>query len=845
MTTSNTPQDISTDVLIEKYAKNGETSSEQIYRRVATAIAKVEKKKDRDKWAAIFESNMHQGALGAGRIMSAAGTDIQATLINCFVQPVGDSMDGIDEDGLPGIYKALSMAAETMRRGGGVGYNFSPIRPKGSLVKSTQSEASGPCSYMNVYDKSCETVESAGARRGAQMGVLSISHPDIFEFVQAKRTEGRWKNFNVSVGMTNAFMTAVGLEASWKLVHKAKPGKKQIEAGAYLGEDGLWVYQVIKAKELYDMIMKSTYDYAEPGIVFLDNMNTDNNLHYAETINTTNPCAEQPLPAYGCCDLGPLVLTSFITGAFTAEAAFNWVLFEKSVAIHVRFLDNVLDATYWPLPEQKKESASKRRIGVGYTGLGDALIMMCIKYDTEEALEFGAQIAKSMRNSAYLASSQLAIERGSFPLFNADLYLQEGTCASRLPDLIKDHIRKHGIRNSHLLSIAPVGTISLAFADNVSNGIEPAFSWSYTRKKRMADGSNKFYTVVDHAFREYLKTLEIGFAEALLLAVTEGRSNFQINNFDYRVKHVLPSYFISALEISATSHMRMLEVTQPYIDSSISKTVNIPADYPFEDFKNLYHQAWKANLKGLATYRPNLILGSVLSAPGDAAKTAPQIPLDVDPVTKLILKRPEGRLEATSNRIKYMTSSGEQSVYIIVAYTEVDGVINGKKIKVTRPIEVFIPDSQMDAPHELIATISRQWSLNARAGILATALQDARQVRSPTGPVRYDWITKTDGSKVPLWHQSDIGVIAYAIQQMLYHDGFLDAHGNQIPSEVLALTFEKSLVPSVHLSIEETLVEDSASLTHGKICPECGAHALIKKDGCTFCTSCGYQGSCG
>jgi len=610
------PQDISTEVLLEKYAKGDEKDLHDVRARVALALAQVEAPEQREAWAARFLDALQNGFVPAGRINSAAGTELTATLINCFVQPVGDSIAQA-EDGVPGIYTALTEAAETMRRGGGVGYDFSRIRPQGAWVGSTRSRASGPVSYMRVFDRSCETVESAGSRRGAQMAVLRCDHPDIETFIHAK-DKGDLTNFNISVGVTDAFMQAVDDDALFDLVHRAQPSEEQIAAGARQRDDGLWIYRQPRARALWEQIMRCTYDHAEPGVLFLDRINQDNNLSYCETISATNPCGEQPLPPYGCCCLGSINLTHFVKAPFTDAAHFDYAAFAAVAKTATRMLDNVLDITVWPLPAQLAEANAKRRVGLGFTGLGDALVMLNLRYDTPAARDEAGRISQTLRDAAYDASADLAVERGAFPLFNADLYLSRGTFASRLPPALKDKVRAQGLRNSHLLSIAPTGTISLAFADNASNGIEPPFSWSYTRKKRMPDGGTKEYAVEDHAWRLYrhLKGAEAPLTDA----------------------------FVTALEMSAESHAAMVATVAPFVDTAISKTVNVPVDYPFADFEGLYRFAWKAGLKGLATYRPNAVLGSVLSTTPAASEPLPNAATTETPQPLVAVADGGGRL---------------------------------------------------------------------------------------------------------------------------------------------------------------------------------------------------------
>lgn len=566
-------------------------SLEETWQRVAKAIAKAEKEHERNHWKAKFYQLLEDfHFLPGGRIIAGAGTTHQVTLFNCFVM-------NIAEDSLKGIFDALQEGAMTLQQGGGVGYDFSVLRPRGDLAKRTGTPASGPVSFMRIWDTMCSVMLSTGARRGAMMGVLRCDHPDIEEFVLAKRDPQALRHFNVSVMVSDAFMQAVKQDADWPLVFPVGEDTSHQNVihrhwGGGLLPVPCHIYRVIKARELWDKIIHSAYDYAEPGVLFSDTINRMNNLWYRERINATNPCGEIPLPVYGACNLGAINLTRFITSPFSSQAKINWEKIEETTNIATRFLDNVIEISKYPLASQHDQAMHTRRIGLGITGLADLFVMMGIRYGSEESIALASEVMKRVAEATWQASIELAQEKGKFAYYAPD-YLQ-GEFVQTLDNSLRQQIAKHGVRNSHHNTIAPTGTISL-LANNVSNGIEPIYRAEYDRHVRLRGEESKLFHVKDYAYQYWAEKQKT---------------------------KSLPPAWIDTESLMPNAHLQVQGAVQPYIDNAISKTINIPHDFPFEKVMDVYTEAYALGLKGCTIFRPNPITGSVLEAGKREAKTA-------------------------------------------------------------------------------------------------------------------------------------------------------------------------------------------------------------------------------
>jgi ribonucleoside-diphosphate reductase alpha chain len=686
---------------------------EDTWRRIARALAQTEA--DPAAWEDRFYAALEDFKyLPAGRITAGAGTGRSVTLFNCFVM-------GTIPDSLSGIFQMLKEAALTMQQGGGIGYDFSTIRPRGAEVKGVAADASGPLSFMDVWDAMCRTIMSAGSRRGAMMATLRCDHPDIEAFIEAKQDPARLRMFNLSVLVTDPFMAAVKADGPWDLVFGGR------------------VYRTLDARDLWNRIMRSTYEVAEPGVIFIDRINALNNLAYCETIAATNPCGEQPLPPYGACLLGSVNLARLVAQPFEPAAELNLTALDDLVRVAVRMMDNVVDTSRFPLPEQAAEAQAKRRIGLGVTGLADALLMLGLRYGSEAAAAQTERWMRAIARSAYLASVDLAREKGPFPLFDAQKYLASGSLTHMDAD-VRAAIRQHGIRNALLTSIAPTGTISL-YAGNVSSGIEPVFAYAYTRKVLQKDGSRTEEEVVDYAVQMWREK----FGDA-----------------------PLPDWFVNAQTLPPLDHVRMQAAAQTWIDSSISKTINCPEDISFEDFKEVYMAAWDQGCKGCTTYRPNEVTGSVLtvSETSEAAPGEVPEPIRSEGGEVVYLSEPLERpstLEGQTYKVKWPGS--EHALYITIN----DVIIAGHR----RPFEVFINSKNMEHFAWTVALTRMISAVFRRGGDISFVVEELKAVFDPRGGA---WM---EGKYIP----SILAAIGGVIENHLISIGFIPGEGMGLKSD--------------------------------------------------------------
>jgi len=756
---------------------------EDTWRRVATALAAPER--DPAAWTERFYAALTDFKfLPAGRVVAGAGSARSVTLFNCFVM-------GVIPDDMGGIFAHLREAALTMQQGGGIGYDFSTLRPRGAPVKGVGADASGPLSFMDVWDAMCRTIMSAGYRRGAMMATLRCDHPDIEGFIEAKLEPGRLRMFNLSVLVTDAFMKAVEENAPWELSFGGADGAKT-------------TWKVLPARELWDKIMRATYAYAEPGVIFIDRINRRNNLYYCEEITATNPCGEQPLPPYGACLLGSINLASLVDEPFTPEARLDIERLRRLVPDCVRMMDNVVDISQFPLPLQQEEARQKRRIGLGVTGLADALILCGLRYGSAAAVAATESWLGTIQREAYLASTALAADKGAFPLFDRERYLA-GETVKGLDEEVRAQIARHGIRNALLTSVAPTGTISL-FADNVSSGIEPVFSFRHTRNVLMPDGNRREEEVTDYAYRLF-RRLKGEFAP-------------------------LPDYFIDAQALTPEDHVVMQAAVQKHIDSSISKTINVPAEIPFERFKDVYLQAYALGCKGCTTYRPNDVTGAVLAAKAEAPAAGPGVarqqelplpppappgspkPADIFEAGGVVymtqpLSRPEA-LPGQTYKVRWPDS--EHALYITLN----DIVQDGRR----RPFEVFINSKNMEHYAWTVALTRMISAVFRRGGDVSFVVEEMKAVFDPRGGA---WM---EGKYVP----SLLAAIGDVIERHMIAIGFLPARG------------QRAAIGGKKVAAGNAMISDQRPMTTRMAqCPKCGEAALIRIEGCDQCTSCDYS----
>ena len=753
------------------------------------SVLKPGKTEIKDRKAEFYDALQDFKFLPAGRIISGAGTGRNVTLFNCYVM-------GTIPDSMAGIFDMLKEAALTMQQGGGIGYDFSPLRPKNSPVKGVDADASGPLSFMDVWDSMCRTIMSAGSRRGAMMATLRCDHPDIEDFIVAKKDPLRLRMFNVSVLVTDLFMEAVDKDWDWALVHKTKPNDASLGQMLPNGNvvfdhpDAPWIYRIVKARDLWNKIMESTYNQAEPWVIFIDRINKMNNLWYLEQIAATNPCGEQPLPPYGACLLGSINLTKFVTEPFTQNANVDWEHLASTVRSAVDILDAVIDVSNFPLEAQKAEAKYKRRMGLGVTGLADMMFMMNLKYGSPDSINLAEQVMALITHVAYKESIRLAQFYGPCPATETveqrAKFIESGF-VQMLDEEIRDGIMMYGIRNSHLTSIAPTGTISL-YAGNISSGVEPIFAPSYTRKVRNKDETKRKELVEDYAVKLYREYLE-----------NQGMD-----------KDPNPENLVTAQTLKPMDHLRMQAAVQRWVDSSISKTINCPEDISFEEFKNVYWEAYKLGCKGCTTYRPNAITGSVLSVEPSAPaveQTKPEPQMEaVEVVTPVLAKRSEVMLGAT-----YKIKAGNNhAMYVSMTYTET----NGKKT----PYEVFVNSKNMDHFAWTVALTRMISAIFRRGGDVSFVVEELKAVFDPKGG---SWIK---GKYVP----SDAAAIGAVIEQFM-----MDI--NYIPSDTVIVETKVK---------EAVLVEAVPTLGSPVLCSNCFGSNFKKEAGCETCIDCGHS-KCG
>ena len=736
-----------------------DSSIEDTWMRIAKTLASVEK--DTEYWTPRFYEALSEFKfLPAGRIIAGAGTERSVTLFNCFV--MGDIPDDMS-----GIFTAVKEAALTLQQGGGIGYNFSTLRPQGAPVVGVGADASGPLSFMDVWDSMCRTIMSAGSRRGAMMATLRCDHPDIEAFVEAKSDPSRLRMFNLSVLVTDKFMEAVSEEKNWDLKFEGT------------------VFKTVSAANLWNKIMKSTYDFAEPGVIFIDRINQQNNLAYCEEISATNPCGEQPLPPYGACLLGSINLTKLVKQPFERGASIDLKTLGDLTSLAVRMLDNVIDISKFPIDQQRNEAISKRRIGLGITGLADALIMCGVKYGSKEAVNLTKTWLSVLRDSAYKCSIDLAKEKGPFPLFNKRRFLESHN-VKKLPKELKDGIKGFGIRNALLTSIAPTGTISL-LADNISSGLEPVFAFKYNRKVLQPDGSNITEQVNDYAYGlfERLRSKNTSRTEA----------------------------FVDAQMLQPNDHLVMQATVQEYIDSSISKTINCPEDISFETFKEVYKSAYDLGCKGCTTYRPNDVTGSVLYLDENEKKDVREGTTKrkngkqntVIDSTLTPIERPE-RLDGKTYKIKWPES--DHAIYI----TMNDIIQDGER----RPFEIFINSKNMEHFAWTVALTRMISAVFRRGGDVSFVVEELKAVFDPRGGA---WMERR-------YIPSLLAAIGEVIEKHMIEIGFL---------------MDKGAVSENFKGGKNILNFDNQ---REKSCSRCGSVGILHQEGCDVCTACGYS-KCG